>query len=352
VASLQQKEEMVSAICKEIYLRKDYFSNERIETIYLGGRTPSVLTAGDIARIFDCLRNTFSISKEPEITMEGNPEDLSAEYLREVIQQGVNRLSIGIQSFCEEHLSYFGRHHTVQQAITSVQAAQESGFSNISIDLIYGFPGLTLDQWQFNVKAALELSPEHISAYQLMVEKGSVFFKRQQHGGFLPASDEESVLHYQELIKRLDEAGYEHYELSNFCKQGYESRHNSSYWFGFHYLGLGPAAHSFNGISRQWNSSNNIKYIGRINQGLLDLEEELLSEKDRFNELMVTRLRTKRGLYRQELLVFSPKFVNTFELRLAEMIRKGAIKDISTGWRIPEQYWLISDGIIEQMMGD
>lgn len=350
VASLTQKDVMVSAICREIELRKDYLENNSIDTIYFGGGTPSVLSVEDVGQILNRLQNQFHISSAVEITVEANPEDLSDEYLYELGRIGVNRLSIGIQSFCDAHLTYFGRHHSAKQAIESVECARMAGFSNISIDLIYGFPGLTQEQWKENVQLAMDLSVEHLSAYQLMVESGSVFYRRQQQGHFTPANEEDSVTHYQLLTNLLRRSGYEHYELSNFCKPGYVSRHNSSYWFGVHYLGLGPSAHSYNGVSRQWNSANNKKYLDGIYTGPLAIELEVLSEVEKYNELMLTRLRTSRGLLRNELDTFSPQIHQLFGERVTAKMALGLIKEVDCGWIIPEDRWLISDGIIADMM--
>ncbi|HUX53701.1 MAG TPA: radical SAM family heme chaperone HemW, partial [Williamwhitmania sp.] len=325
VASLTQKDLMVASLCNEIDLRKDYLAEKVVDTIYFGGGTPSVLTAGDVGQILDRIKCHFSINDNVEVTLEANPEDLSATFLQELYLVGVNRLSIGIQSFYDDHLRYFGRHHSAAQAIDAFNAARNAGFNNISIDLIYGFPGLELEQWERNVEMAIELSAEHISAYQLMVEPGSLFFKRQQQGNFVPANDEESIRHYQQLTTRLRSVGYEHYELSNFCKPGYESRHNSSYWYGAHYLGLGPAAHSYNSESRQWNAANNKQYLDGISSGRLAFEIEYLSEAEKYNELLLTRLRTSRGLLRTELDGLSIQTRKFFENQVRKMLNVGLV---------------------------
>lgn len=350
VASLGQKDLMVAALCSELDQRKDYLAGKVIDTIYFGGGTPSVLTAGDVGQILDRIKCYFSINDNVEVTLEANPEDLSAAFLQELYLVGVNRLSIGIQSFCDDHLRYFGRHHSAAQAFESFHAARNAGFNNISIDLIYGFPGLATEQWERNVEMAIELSAEHISAYQLMVEPGSLFFKRQQQGNFVPANDEESIRHYQQLTARLGSVGYEHYELSNFCKPGYESRHNSSYWYGAHYLGLGPAAHSYNSESRQWNAANNKRYLDGISSGRLAFDIEYLNDTEKYNELLLTRLRTSRGLLRTELDSLNTQTRKYFESQVRKMLNVGLIEERATGWIIPEQKWFISDGIIADMM--
>lgn len=352
VASLGMMEPLVSAICREAELRESYLSHEVVDTIYFGGGTPSVLSIQEINKIYEKLHHIFAIGTAPEVTLEANPEDLTADYLKQLHELGINRLSMGIQSFCNEHLAYFGRKHSAHQAVDVYSLARKIGFSNISIDLIYGFPDLTTLQWQNNIDAAINLSPEHISAYQLMVEQGSILYKRQQIGQFVPADDDTSAVHYQVLTERLNEAGYVHYELSNFCKTGYESRHNSSYWLGSNYLGLGPAAHSYNGKRRQWNKPHNKRYMDGIARGIPDIEIDLLGEKERYNELIMTRLRTLRGLYRNELDGFSAEYFKAFSAKVNRLIDQGMVVRTDSGWRIPEVYWLVSDGIISELMVD
>jgi len=350
VASQSRRLELVNSIVDEIGLRQTYLNELPIKTIYFGGGTPSTLSFEELNRILSELYQHFKVDASAEITLEANPEDLTPEYLADLRRLGINRLSVGIQSFVDDHLSYFGRKHSAMEAIEAIQNARAAGFSNISADLIYGFPGLTTEQWKQNVETMVGLGVEHISAYQLMVEHGSVFFKRQQKGKFTPVEDDESAENYRILTGSLNDSGYEHYELSNFCKPGYFSRHNSSYWFGEPYLGLGPSAHSFNGVNRQWNISNIEKYCTAIANHESWWEEEILSERDRYNELILTRLRTKRGLMVEEISRLSASRQDQFTRLAQEAEKKGLLKRFDKGWIIPEEVWLISDGIISDLM--
>jgi len=350
VASQSRRLELVNSIVDEIGLQQTYLNELPIKTIYFGGGTPSTLSFEELNRILSELYQHFKVDASAEITLEANPEDLTPEYLADLRRLGINRLSVGIQSFVDDHLSYFGRKHSAMEAIEAIQNARAAGFSNISADLIYGFPGLTTEQWKQNVETMVGLGVKHISAYQLMVEHGSVFFKRQQKGKFTPVEDDESAENYRILTGSLNDSGYEHYELSNFCKPGYFSRHNSSYWFGEPYLGLGPSAHSFNGVNRQWNISNIEKYCTAIANHESWWEEEILSERDRYNELILTRLRTKRGLMVEEISRLSASRQDQFTRLAQEAEKKGLLKRFDKGWIIPEEVWLISDGIISDLM--
>lgn len=350
VASQSRRLELVNSIVDEIGLQQTYLNELPIKTIYFGGGTPSTLSFEELNRILSELYQHFKVDASAEITLEANPEDLTPEYLADLRRLGINRLSVGIQSFVDDHLSYFGRKHSAMEAIEAIQNARAAGFSNISADLIYGFPGLTTEQWKQNVETMVGLGVEHISAYQLMVEHGSVFFKRQQKGKFTPVEDDESAENYRILTGSLNDSGYEHYELSNFCKPGYFSRHNSSYWFGEPYLGLGPSAHSFNGVNRQWNISNIEKYCTAIANHESWWEEEILSERDRYNELILTRLRTKRGLMVEEISRLSASRQDQYTRLAQEAEKKGLLKRFDKGWIIPEEVWLISDGIISDLM--
>ena len=350
VASQSGRMKIVDSIVAEIGYQQKQLAGSVINSIYFGGGTPSTLSCEELSKILFKLHDNFDIDTAAEITLEANPEDLTPEYLSELRKLGINRLSVGIQSFLDEHLTYFGRKHTASEAITAIDNARKAGFSNISADLIYGFPGLTVAQWKKNVETMVDLNVEHISAYQLMVEKGSVFFKLQQKGRFTPVSDDESAENYQYITNCLRDKGYDHYELSNFCKPGFHSRHNSSYWFAEPYLGLGPSAHSFNGVSRQWNVSSIEKYCRAIEDGGNWWEMESLTEKDRYNELMLTRLRTKRGLLTNEIASLGTEQQNRFYKQAKVLEINRLLVNIETGWIIPEEKWLISDGIISDMM--
>lgn len=292
-AKLQQP--FVQALLKEIVLQRSYL-NEPVNTIYFGGGTPSILPSHDIARILNELQKTFGVSNDSEITLEANPDDITSQKLEEWKAAGINRLSIGIQSFAQQDLEWMNRAHNAQQAQNAILLAQQHGFYNLTIDLIYGTPSLTDEQWQVNVQTAIDLQIPHISCYALTVEPKTALDKLISKKKLAPVEEEKQARHFEMLMQWLNEAGYEHYEISNFAKPGSRSRHNSSYWQGANYLGLGPSAHSFNGSSRQWNVANNALYIQGLEQGMVPFEIEQLTPTQQANEYIMTALRTMEGI--------------------------------------------------------
>ncbi len=350
VASQLKRKQLVDSLVAEIGYQHNYLGRLPINTIYFGGGTPSTLSADELGRLLTSVNSQFCVDAAAEITLEANPEDLTPRYLAELRQLGINRLSVGIQSFVDNHLIYFGRKHTAGEAIAAIENARMAGFYNISADLIYGFPGLAREQWKSNVETMVGLQVEHISAYQLMVEKGSVFYKQQQNGKFSSVDDDESADNYHVLTDYLGNHGYEHYELSNFCRPGFHSRHNSSYWIGEPYLGLGPSAHSFDGTNRKWNVSSVEKYCKAVSEGGTWWEDEFLSERDRYNELIITRLRTKRGLLNKEVAQLSLDRQAMFLSQASVFEKKGLLRRVTDGWIIPEDAWLVSDGIMSDLM--
>jgi oxygen-independent coproporphyrinogen-3 oxidase len=296
--STKQVEAMIRAINREAALRSDYI-NESIRTIYFGGGTPSLLKVEDLRLMIEHLRLLFTIEKDAEITLEANPDDLNEEKLAGWKFAGINRLSIGVQSFFDEDLQWMNRAHSAQQALQSVQLAQQTGFENITIDLIYGTPTLSDKKWKQNVEMALSLNIPHLSCYALTVEPKTALDKMILLGKKENVDAENQGRHFELLMQWLDDAGYEHYEISNFAKRSYRSKHNSSYWQGQPYLGLGPSAHSFNGSSRQWNVSNNTLYTKSIEEGVVPFEEEVLTSVQKLNEYIMTSLRTMEGLLLQ-----------------------------------------------------
>lgn len=293
--SLQQKQEMVYALAKEILLRKHYLQ-EPVETIYFGGGTPSLLQEGELDILLSCLRENFTHVADAEITIEANPDDITKEQLAVWRRLGINRLSIGIQSFRDEELQWMNRAHNADQATQSIELAQGAGFTNLTIDLIYGTPELTDDAWMETVKKAVSLRVPHLSCYALTVEPRTALAKKIKTRQYKDVDVDTQARHFSILTGQLKEAGFEHYEISNFALPGFRSKHNSSYWQGKFYLGLGPSAHSFNGRGRQWNVANNAAYLSAIVNGNIPFEEELLTEKQRLNEYIMTSLRTIEGL--------------------------------------------------------
>ncbi len=289
------REDMVRAIAQEINLQKDYLNNEAIGTIYFGGGTPSILSAGETGILFNEIFKHFHVNTNAEITIECNPEDLTGSKLSGMLDLGINRLSIGIQSFHDEQLKFLHRSHDKKTALESYFRARSKGFPNINIDLIYGLPAPGHEIWEYDLKNAVEISPEHISAYCLTIEPKTVFGNWQAKGK-LHLPDENFTAEQLEMTMRvLEAAGYDHYEISNFARPGFLSRHNTAYWLHEKYLGVGPGAHSFNGTSRQFNVRNNHKYIRAIKKGEVPCEKEILSIKDKANEFLMTGLRTKWG---------------------------------------------------------
>lgn len=291
----QIRSELVQSITKEIVMQKDYLGGESIQTIYFGGGTPSLLEAHELQSILETILSVHTLQENAEITLEANPDDLNTSKLKEFSTIGINRLSIGIQSFHPELLTFLNRAHDSESAVTSFRKAREAGFNNISIDLIYGMPGESDEQWTSDIQQALALKPDHISCYALTIEEKTVFGKWSASGKIKPAEDDTAARHLELLIQALTNAGYEHYEISNFARPGFYSKHNSSYWKQKKYLGIGPSAHSFDGASRQFNISNNHLYTKSIQNNNVPFEREELTRANRINEYVLTTLRTHWG---------------------------------------------------------
>ena len=296
-----KKNDLVAALLKEASIRKEELQNEPIKTIYFGGGTPSLLSADTLLRIFDTLAENYNLSALQEVTLEANPDDLAATYLRELRHTPVNRLSIGIQSFREVDLKLMNRAHDAKQALRCVPESADIGFENISIDLIYGIQGLSQADWIKNLNTAFDLPIAHLSSYCLTVEPKTKLAKLVSSGELPAVNDESAANHFETLIEMTEAAGIPWYEVSNFAKPGMESKHNSSYWANEHYVGLGPGAHSFNGVKRSWNVSSNTAYIQQIDKNVLPSESEVLTSEEKFNEYLLTALRTRKGLSFTEL---------------------------------------------------
>jgi oxygen-independent coproporphyrinogen-3 oxidase len=295
---------MIAAICVEIKHRKSYLKNEKISSIYFGGGTPSLLDKSEIETILNMINSTFELEYHAEISLEANPDDISLERAAEWKKAGINRLSIGIQSFKQEDLEWMKRTHTMEQSYNAVPIAQKAGFNNLTIDLIYGLPNLTIDEWESHIETAIKLGVNHISAYCLTVENKTELHALVKSGKIIPASEDLQSEQFILLVSKLKANGFEQYEISNFCKPNSEAVHNSNYWKGIHYLGIGPSAHSFNGTSRSWNIRNNKEYIRKINEKELYSETEELTIINQFNELLLTGLRTKYGVELKRIIDF------------------------------------------------
>jgi oxygen-independent coproporphyrinogen-3 oxidase len=296
VTSLKYGNELVAALVKEIKLQKDYLKGETVETIYFGGGTPSLLGEAEINLLLNTITDIHSVAADAEITLEANPDDLNSEKLRYLKQTAVNRLSIGLQSFFDDDLQWMNRVHRGAEAEASVKRAQDTGFENITVDLIYGYPLLTDQKWKANLDKVFELAFPHVSAYSMTVEPRTAlasFIKQKKQPAM---NDEQSAAQFITMMDAMQKNGFEHYEISNFCKPGAYSRHNSNYWKGVKYLGIGPSAHSYDGETRKWNLANNTKYIQAVEKGGIPAETEVLTQINRLNEYIMTSLRTMWGL--------------------------------------------------------
>ncbi len=344
--------ELIDALCKELTLRKDYLKGEPIRTIYFGGGTPSQLSIHELETVLNNIYKIFNCDTE-EITIEANPEDLTVSYLHDLSRLPFNRLSIGIQSFHDEELKNINRRHTSQIAIDAVHNAQEAGFSNISIDLIYGLPNQTMASWTDNIEHAIALNVPHISAYSLTFEEKSILTKKLEKGEIKEIDEELSLNMFKTLRERLTHAGILPYEISNFARPGFESKHNSSYWDGTPYLGIGPSAHSFDGENRQWNIANTRKYIDNITNGTPYFEIEKLTEKDHFNEFILTGLRRSKGI---SLNKMRDRFMEEYTLKFLQAAKTFGVDGhlVQQGDRIflSEDGIFISDFILSDLMID
>ena len=332
-------------------MRQDYVGGEEIETIYLGGGTPSQLTEEELKAIFSSIYHIYKVKTNAEITLEANPDDLTPEYVAMLRQLPVNRISMGIQTFQEETLKLLHRRHTATQAIEAFRRCREAGFQNISIDLMYGLPGETLETWKEDLRQAINLRPEHISAYHLIYEEDTALWKLREQHQVEEADEDLSVSLFETLIDRLKEAGYQHYEISNFCLSGMHSRHNSSYWTGKKYLGCGPSAHSFNGVSRQWNVASLEGYIKGVEEGVLDYEVEELDLYTRYNDFVLTSIRTAWGMPLSKLRSEFGEELYRYCMRMAKPhVDQGVLENREGVLRLTRKGIFVSDGIMSDLM--
>jgi len=343
--------EFLQAILSEADMRKDYAGNEPISTIYLGGGTPSVLPVSEIKMILDHIKNNFLVEKESEITIELNPDDVTLSYMEQLKQLGINRVSIGIQSWDDNDLKLLNRRHTGAQALSAIETAFTSGFGNVTIDLIYGIPGMSTEKWSANLDRALSTGIKHLSAYHLSIEPGTMFGKMKNKGLLQEIDEEESASQFNLLIDKTETAGFIHYEISNFGKPGYFSIHNTNYWKQVPYLGLGPSAHSFNGYSRQWNIRDLKKYVNYIKKGKAFFEREELDIKTRFNEYIMTSLRTMWGIDLEYVEKTFEKEGFDYVMNMAgKFIGYGMMKHEKNTLVLSNQGKMISDNIISEFM--
>ena len=349
--SQRHKNEFVKAIIKEIDLQKDFLRNESIATIYFGGGTPSLLTIEEACLVLEKIKKEFSLEKNIEITFEANPDDISKEKLLGWKDIGINRLSIGIQSFFEEDLVWMNRAHNQQQAYKCIEDSLAAGFDNISIDLIYGSHLLSDERWEKNIAtSSINYKIPHLSCYALTVEEKTPLHKQILLKKTVDVDSDKQARHFMILMEKLKQNGYEHYEVSNFAMPGFRSRHNSSYWQGKKYLGLGPSAHSYDGIIRKWNVANNIKYIESINKGVVESETEVLTETQKFNEYIMISLRTKEGLNLETIKTnWGEDKLTTMKRRLEKFKEHNLVNAAGTTIQLTNEGMLMADGIASDL---
>ena len=355
VTNNQLKQDYIEAVCKELYLRKHFFQDIHLKnnqfdpvvnTVYFGGGTPSCLDESDFEKIFNAIYDCFGTSFE-EVTIECNPDDITLSYAK-TLKKYANRISLGIQTFNNDQLKLINRRHNAEEAIKAVNIIKEVGISNISIDLIFGFPKETLADWLFDINQAIKLDVQHVSAYSLMFEEGTKLYHLLQKEEIEQISEELSVEMYDVLIDKLSEAGLVQYEISNFAKPGFESRHNSSYWNETPYLGVGPSAHSYNLSTRSWNVSNVSQYVKSISKGILPLEEEQIDVITRYNDLITTALRTKEGIH---LNALQEDYAQYLLEQSSEFIKEGTIiKTSDNRLALTRKGYYISDAIMAELI--
>lgn len=347
--SLNTKNGFIQALLKEIELQQHYAGGATIRTIYFGGGTPSLLDHRELMEILDRITDAFNVATDAEVTLEANPDDITVQKANDWINCGFNRLSIGVQSFDDADLTWMNRAHTASQAEHSIQTIREAGFNNFSIDLIYGTPTLSDQQWQRNVDKAFDMQVPHISSYALTVEAATPLAHMIKKNQSVPVSTTHQANQFELLMQWMDTAGYEHYEISNFARPGYRSNHNSAYWEGIAYLGLGPSAHSFNGKERQWNVSNNALYIKAIESGEVPFEKETLTSTQQFNEYIMTALRRKEGI---SITHVRERFNGASDRMLrssSKFIEQGLMKNTDDHLILTNKGKLFADGIAAGM---
>ena len=349
--SFSLKDEMLSAIKKEIQLRHNELENKTLKSLYFGGGTPSVLSVDEIKSLLDEIQKYFSFDENIEITLESNPDDLNKNFLKELSQTEVNRLSIGTQSFYDEDLKLMNRAHNASEAESSIKRAQDFGLVNISIDLIYGSPTSNFEIWKDNLSKTIELQVPHVSSYALTVEPKTALEKWIENGKIRSPEETEQNQEFYYMKDFLKDNGFDHYEISNFGKPGFHSKHNSAYWKSEPYLGIGSSAHSYNGsLERSWNIANNPIYIKNLNQNILPIEKEILTEKDRFNEMIMIGLRTIWGVdlnkFNQN---FSSEVIDYLNQEIKSKIESGILEIENNYLKIPEKHWFLADGIASDL---
>lgn len=344
--SLRHRPAMLDAMVRELTIRADYLDGQPLETIYLGGGTPSLLGECGLRQLLAAVETSFTWTDSTEVTLEANPDDLNTEYLEMLADSPVNRLSIGIQSFAEADLRWMNRAHNAHEARQCLELALAAGFDDLSIDLIYGSPTTPDEVWAENLAIAFDYPIPHLSCYALTVEERTALHHQVKTGQSPPVRDAHAAQQMEYLMAAAQAEGYEHYEISNFARMGRYARHNTNYWKGVHYLGIGPSAHSFNGHSRRWNVANNAAYIKTIEAGGQDyFEEEQLTATDRYNEAVMTGLRTMWGVQRTELEYFGEPYAAHFLQQATPFLEEGILVEQKEGFALSPHGRLLADGV-------
>lgn len=347
--SLEKAEAVEASILKEIALRSSEI-NEAVQTIYFGGGTPSILAPDAINKMLQAIKTHYAISSDPEITLEANPDDITAEKARAWKRMGINRFSIGVQSFADENLQWMNRAHDASQSIQCIQTIREAGFDNFSIDLIYGTPGQTQQGWIKDLEKAIEMKIPHLSCYALTVEEGTALHHMIGSGKKEKISADEQAERFEALVQLSSLAGYTHYEISNLALPGKESKHNSAYWEGKPYLGFGPSAHSFSGTKRSWNIADNLKYSQSIEAGILPHEEETLREIDQLNEYIMTSLRSIKGMQKETIKTrWGSDKLQIISTAIEQFIGSGKIISTENSWVLSGEGRFFADGIASSL---
>lgn len=345
------KSQYIRALCRELTERKEYLKGEAVETIYFGGGTPSQLSEEDFKEVFKTIEQVYGTRKATEVTLEANPDDLTEEYTQMLRTLPFNRISMGIQTFDDATLRLLNRRHNAAQAIEAVQRCRQAGFQNISIDLIYGLPGENDQRWAQDLQQAVSLNVKHISAYHLIYEEGTPLYKMLQQHSVSQVDEDSSLNFFSTLIDTLSAAGYEHYEISNFCKPEMYSRHNTSYWQGIPYLGCGPSAHSFDGNSREWNVASLNQYLSSVEQGQRLHETEQLDTRTRYNEYIITGLRTMWGISTEELKSkFGDRLWEYCSEQAKPYLENGKLKLHNDRLKLTREGIFVSDGIMSDLL--
>lgn len=347
---LDLRKKYINAVCREMELRKNYI-REPFSTIYLGGGTPSLLDEAELTKLFLYINNVYDVDRNAEITMECNPDDITPEFTNMLSRLPINRVSMGAQTFADSRLRLLHRRHSSDEVKHAVKLLREAGIKNISIDLMFGFPDESLSQWKEDISAAMALNVEHISAYSLMYEEDTPLWKMLDTGKVKEIDEELSLTMFKELVCQLTDAGYEHYEISNFARPGYRSRHNSSYWHQVPYIGLGAAAHSFDLNSRQWNVADLKLYIEEINNGIIPMEREELDNDTTFNDIITTALRTSDGIDLNALETrLGKRYRNTLISAAGKHLEQGLLEIRHDRLRLTAEGIFISDMVMSDLM--